>query len=449
MLLALSFAVPATAAQNYTLEPIVLRGDAAPGTATTFSGFELPIAITETGVAFVADLFVPSGSGDAVYADVGAGLQLVALKGTPAPGLPGANIGGVGWVQLNGPGEVVYTASTWDGVNGVDTLYHWANGSATLLLKQGDAAPGPGLSFDGFTAPSLDAAGTVVFLGDVLDGQGSTTHGIFRSASGETTALLWEYAPAPGTGGGQLVSFGPPHLNAAGDVAFAASVANGSVDHGLFKLSGGNVETLVLENDVLPGTGGGSADNLDFSRIGLNATGTVAFVADVLGGNVDRGIFAISAGVVAPVALEGDPAPGTTGAVFDFLRRHIALDDASKVAYRADLSGGTETQGLFRGDQAVALIGEPLPGTGGGSVGVMSERPAMTGSGGTGFETAIFQGVGGRGLFRATPSTPAVPSLPASGAVALALLLAGCGSRRLARGFEKGVCESTSRSGTS
>lgn len=430
--LALWLAPPATAAQNHTLTPIVLRGEAAPGTASTFLDFELPFSITENGAAFVADLSGINGGNDAVYADVGAGLELVALSGAPAPGFPGASYADLGRVQLNASGKVVYYGSTWDGVTGDEALFRWASGNTTVLLKEGDAAPSPGIVFASFNSPSLDDAGVVVFWGDTDEvGVGSYQEGIFELSGGVVTALVWGDDTAPGTGGGEFGSLGAPHLNAAGDVAFAATVTGGSAQHGIFRASGGALEALVLQGDVLPGTGGGTADWLDFSRIDMNAAGTVAFVADVVGASVVRGVFTISAGVITPVALNGDVAPGSGGAVFDFLRRNVAIDEAGEVAYRSDLSGGSASQGLFRGGTAVALLGEPLPGTGGGFVGTMSERPAMTASGATGFKTNVFQGVGGSGLFRGTPPVPAVPGLSPWAAGALALLLASWGAHRL------------------
>jgi len=429
---ALALAGPATAVQNHTLSPIAIRGAPAPETATTFAGFELPISITDSGVAFVANLTSVSGSGDAVYAELGSGLQLVALAGTPAPGIPGMTLVDVKMARLNAAGSVVYVAATWDGIDGVEALYRWTGGAPTVLVKTGDPAPGPGLSFSGLNVPSQNDAGDVAFVGQTDDAQGSYLEGIFELSGGVVTPRVWEETTAPRTGDGTLRSFGSPVLNASGDLAFAASVSGGSVDDGLFRISGGILETLVLEGDVLPGTGGGTADWLTFSRIDMNAAGTVAFVADVVGGSVDRGIFTISGGVISPVALEGDPAPNAGGAVFDFLRRHIAIDDAGEVAYRADLTGGSASQGLFRSDAAVALIGEPLPGTGGGSIGTMSEQPATSAAGAVGFQANIFQGVGGWGLFRATPNPEAVPTLPAFTGAALAILLAGLGARRLA-----------------
>jgi len=214
-------------------------------------------------------------------------------------------------------------------------------------------------------------------------------------------------------------------------VAFRAGVIGGAADEGIFRVSGGALETLVLACDVLPGTGGGTADWLTFSRIDLDASGRVAFVADVVGGSVARGVFTIHGGVIQPVALEGEPAPGVPGASFDFLRRNVAIDAVGRVAYVADLAGGGVGQGLFRGNAAVALAGDPLPGTGGGSVGGISERPAIGAQGHVGFEARIFQGVGGRGLFRATPPAPPVPASSAGLRVLLALLLAALGARRL------------------
>jgi hypothetical protein len=428
---------PAARAQDFALAPLVLKGDAAPGTGTTFSAFTLPVSVSDAGFAFVADLAGFGGSSqDAIFADAGSGLTLIAKVGDPAP-VPGGATFTYFWTpSLNAAGEAVFHAGYSNG-SYLQGLFRWSAGTITPVLLQGDPAPGAGLTFDQFTSyPSQNAPGDVAFVAQVLDETGSSATGIFLWSEGSTSALVWEYTDVPGLGGVQYNSLSEPVLNDAGQVAFVSSLS-GPDSYGIFRITAGTTDTLWLQLDPLPGTGGGIApSNIHVGRIGLNASGDVAFRTIVNGGSVGEGVFRISGGGVAPVALLGEAAPGT-GGTYSYLYPGPVIDALGHVTFVALVTGGSLNNGLFAGDGGsvwpVALYLDPLPGTGGGMLSGPSQGLAVSAGRHVGFDTQIWQGVASEGLFRATPLPPApVPALGPWAGGALVLLLGALGARRLA-----------------
>ena len=132
---------------------------------------------------------------------------------------------------------------------------------------------------------------------------------------------------------------------------------------------------VALIGEPAPGAGGGTlrfdvnAMPLDAARI--NGSGEVAFRAVIEGGSADAGVFREAAGAIRRVALAGEPAPGTDGGAFDSFAKP-SIDAAGNVYFRAVISGGSVSTGIFRVDPAgvatvVVLPGQAAPDTGGGT----------------------------------------------------------------------------------
>jgi hypothetical protein len=110
------------------------------------------------------------------------------------------------------------------------------------------------------------------------------------------------------------------------------------------------------------------------AELAINNDGAVAFGALVAGGPIPHGIFLRSDTTHRAVALPGDPAPGT-GGVYAFpdnlWLRFKGLSDAGAVIFEADVSGGSTYEGIFvddaGSDSAVALPDDPAPHVSGGS----------------------------------------------------------------------------------
>jgi len=231
---------------------------------------------------------------------------------------------------------------------------------------------------------SLPFAGGPAAAGGILPGFYASTAGkiaftafpegapleqsVFRATGGNIEAIASPGDPAPGTGGavfGYLFGLG---VDADGDVLFYANDCAGPCYEGLFLSTPTGVVPVVLTGEAAPGTGGGSFSGLDFGSAAFDGAGGVAFEASVSGGSTGGGVFLASGGQIAPIALEGDAAPGGAGdSFFGFLGR-VGVNAAGRVVFSALLDASNGPSGVFLhepgGLRAVALTGEPAPGGG-------------------------------------------------------------------------------------
>jgi hypothetical protein len=164
-------------------------------------------------------------------------------------------------------------------------------------------------------------------------------------------------------------------LNDAGQVAFRAiSQVTPTVQRpALFVGSGTTAPAKLLALDD-PGPGSSTVDGIPL-RFQINNAGQVAWVAGLTSGN--QGVFlGVAGGAQNPVAVTGDPAPGSGGGVFSRFREpNIELNNSGQVAFWAEISGAPATSGYFLGSATAPplvrlLEGQPLPG--GGTAGFLS-----------------------------------------------------------------------------
>ncbi|MCS6805606.1 MAG: hypothetical protein RMM98_11505 [Acidobacteriota bacterium] len=161
-------------------------------------------------------------------------------------------------------------------------------------------------------------------------------------------------------------------MNNTGAVAFRASLTGGRASSGIFVSSGGVITPVVLSGQVAPGTGGGRFSN--FGAPSINDHGSIVFQASIEGGSRGQGLFIARNGTIRPIALTGEIAPGTAGKTFiSFFQPLINNNDA--VAFQATLPSRAPNPFSFEerlflavGDMIlpVALQGQEAPGTGGG-----------------------------------------------------------------------------------
>jgi hypothetical protein len=294
---------------------------------------------------------------------------------------------------------------------GVALLPAAAGAAIRTVALAGDPAPGTGggtfeLPAWGFTdpvKPAVSETGRVAFVSGVSGG--SADFGIFLDADGALTAVAVEGGSSPPPAGGTFHLLFAPVIDASGEtVAFGASLSGGAASGGLFVASGGTITPRVLSGDVAPGTGG--ATFVDFGAGGIDASGNVVFNASLSGGPEHIGTFAVSpAGMVTPIAVVGDTAPGTGGATYTYIFR-LQGNDAGDVVFEASLSGFGA--GVFfasgGGVVPVALRGATAPETGGGTY-HLPNSPSVADDGGVAFAASVAGGSTFEGSFRAEGGT--------------------------------------------
>jgi hypothetical protein len=168
---------------------------------------------------------------------------------------------------------------------------------------------------------------------------------------------------------------------------------------------------VARDGDPAPGTGGQLA-SVGISGAVFGGPGEVAFVASWDGPSPGSGIFLASGGVVsAPLVSSLDVAPGTGGASF---AQFSGLDRnaAGTLAFTASYGGGSLSErGVFRleggGLTAVALVGGAAPGTGGGSYAGFEPltNRSLDASGEIAFRATLAGGSAAQGIFRSSGSS--------------------------------------------
>jgi hypothetical protein len=195
------------------------------------------------------------------------------------------------------------------------------------------------------------------------------------SAHAEIVPLVLSEEVAP-DGNGTFSTFGLPTLNANGQVA-VVGVLTGTQSppndtRGIYLLDGQSVTQLVRGGDPAPDGNGVFSDTFSYDgnlieRLALNASGTVAFLAQLdgtAGGSTfdDSGLFTANASGVTQLVRLGDPAPDGNGVFgpqdptsIDVSLLPPGIDDSGDatffgVLFETSAGEGSDDEGVFRAD---------------------------------------------------------------------------------------------------
>ena len=322
------------------LEAVVMPGQPAPGTPeeVVFSGVGTVVPVLSgTGrTAVRAGLSGPEvdgSNGGGIWAGPADGLQLVARAGDQAPGLPEGVLFSFFPTDpvINDAGQTAFTANlTGAGVNNSNgwSLFSDGSGALALLAREGDQAAGApvGVAYLILAAPIISSAGQTACWG-LLSGPGvvsSNDRGLW-SGAGSLALIAREGSQAPDTPGGVVFNvIDDPAMNAAGHVAFSASLVGSGVgssnNRGLWAQDASGVLTLIARKgdslEVAPGDfrtiGSGNpslrlvgrSGGQDGRPTGLNDAGQLAVGISFTNGT--SGILVFGAEPLPPGDLDGD-----------------------------------------------------------------------------------------------------------------------------------------------
>lgn len=242
----------------------------------------------------------------------------------------------------------------------------------TLLVREGDPAPGPpaGVVFGPIISASINDTGRVVFRAQLLglEPAGATLRGYFSIKDGTTRLIAYDGQTLLDTDGAQyqIATVDEPSFAGPNRVLFraalGASPGGGSNDWALFEWTHDGISLLVRRHVHAPGF----AANIEFaSAVGPPASTTpndrAAFQANVgVGGSspLTSVIYASDAEDLAPFVI-GGAAPGLPGVTFS--PYDPVINDNSHVVFQALLSGASvptsDTSALmFKSDAAPQFI---------------------------------------------------------------------------------------------
>jgi hypothetical protein len=416
--------VPADAQITYSL--VAIDSSTNPAVPVPNLAPTLFNAISSKGQAVVlgtsAGTFL-NGKVDGLWAGPPGAAQLLALDGTPAPGVePDAlflifdnfNFQGQDTdYSINSSGQVVLRAALRGSATADNNLGLWvgAPGALQLVARKGSAAPdteagtvfsdiSPGTAV-GLPGPAVNASGQVAFAASLSGPSVNANNGsgIWAGAPGSLRLVL--------RGSGFLAD---PLLNDAGEVAFSTAA-------GIWTGAPGATQLLVRFANPAPGLPGVTLQTLS-GTLAFNNAGQVAFPAILSGTGVvatnNRSLWSASGGSVNLLARTGTQAPGVNaGVVFSDFPGTITLaagtvpvlNGAGQVAFVAKLAGPGVTamndSGIWLATsgnvQLVAREGDPVPGTVDGVTfpSFISTQPALNDKGEIAFlalNTTIFVG---------------------------------------------------------
>ena len=361
--LALGPGAVAHAGEAYVLRPLARTGDAAPGGGSfnRFGQEALPIVapVNARGdVAFFATLS-RGESDEGIFLQRAGRIVTVAREGDRVAGV--GRLSGFGkhpTPALNDAGAVAFAAAVAGG-RAVEGIFTWSAGRVRAVATTGTPVPGmPSTVLAGLDAPAINARGDVVFLATVRRGrEASEAILVFRSGVLRKIAAQGDPAPA----GGSFAAFGPPAINASGQVAFAAVVEGKAVPGGVFVATGDRVQMAVAAGEDTP-IGGIFAKFSE--RIGLNDAGVIAFHGILKFAPVDAAIFVVENGRTRAVSRLGDSAPG--GGTIAHFGLWPVVGPAGAVAFAASIEGGTTPVAILLADATtltrIVAVGDTLPG---------------------------------------------------------------------------------------
>ena len=301
---------------------IAQEGGAAPGTAGAVYSSNLDAsyqytAINRHGSVMFSSLLsggdvVGTTNNGALFSGLPGALSIVRRLGDTV--LPGpVKVSGIGYVQqMDNDGRVIYDAQlSGTGVTGANnySLWFYTPGSgSTLLLREGDPAPGTAGAvfgnpannwYPGMSSTALTRNGKYEFTSDLIGGDvipGLNDRALFAgSASGGVTLVARGGQPAPGTDS-YFWGFSPYYslINEAGDVAFQATLNGGTVDptnnSGIWIKRNGTISLVVRSGAPVAGMPGTTYDTFIGWNMVFNDLGQIIVHGNLLGGDVVPGL---------------------------------------------------------------------------------------------------------------------------------------------------------------
>ena len=316
-----------------------------------------------------------SGGGNSLWThNVATGVtSRVVAEGDPVPVPGGGLLEGVSTTNhlVTRTGDVVFPG-TVRGTFGTH-LFSWSpTGGLSRMVEPGDTLPGTTAAFTSCWFAGLLVApfneDTVVFRGNLNNGG----NGIFLVPrdGGPVVKVVLNTDGAPGGGtftSGSSTTLNYAYINRQGQVAFWGLTSTGT--SGVFIGTAGSPPVEVAATgDTAPGGGTFSAFPLA-GPAGFNDLGQVIFFATVTGGT-GGGFFAGTAdGPVQAIALNGTAAPAGGTYAFTATSKDARTNARGDILFQAPLADGTAGSGLFLRHagtgaiETVALEGQPAPGT--------------------------------------------------------------------------------------
>jgi len=284
---------------------VAAYGDATPGggTFSAFAAGPLPALNAAGHVAFAAQI-AQGRSTEGIFLFGEQGLQVIALAGDDAPGVPAGVLAGFNAPALNDNDEMAFVATVRRGRDTLDVLYFWNGRHLQRLVAEGELLLRIGGTMDRIGEPALNNAGVVAFPAAIL--KGPVLGGIF--VAGARTLHLLVGAGDRTPSGAMVLRFSERAAVDDDDaIAFGAYLGgdDGSRE-AVLRIGSEGLTEIAVEGTAAPG-GGRYAGFGPWPTVAQG--GVTAFIAALDGGLGPLAAFGGTTNDIRPIATMGEMLP--------------------------------------------------------------------------------------------------------------------------------------------
>jgi len=280
-------------------------GDAVPGggTLAEFAAHPLPALNAAGHVAFDAEI-AGGRATEGVFLAGDDGLQVIALAGDDAPGVPTGVLVGFDAPALNDNDELAFVANVRRGRDVLNVLYFWNGRRLQRLVAEGERLLRIGGTMDQIGEPALNNSGVVAFPAAIL--KGPVLGGIFVAGARDLRLLVSAGERAPS--GAMILRFSEHvAIDDEDGIAFGAYLGeSGGSREAVLRTGLDGLAEIAVEGAAAPG-GGRYAGFGPWPTVGPG--GVTAFIAALDGGPGPLAAFAGAADDIKRVATVGEPLP--------------------------------------------------------------------------------------------------------------------------------------------
>ena len=341
---------------------VVTTGQAAP-TGGSFDRFDIasqPIIapVNARGhVAFYASV-IRSKTAEGIFLATGQIFVKVAAVGDAVPG--GGKLSEFAKhpiPSLNDSDKVAFGAAV-AGAHATEGVFVASEGSLQVIALSGNDAPGiPTGTFLEFDSPAINNRDEVAFVATVRRGR-ETLQALYLYSNGKLRKLVAEGDLTPR--GGTFDKFGVPAINNKGVIAFPAVLDHAPMLGGIFVAGTRDLRLLLSVGEVEPN----GAMLVRFSeRVAINDEDNIALGAHLRFGNDNKeAVLLVTPNGPTEIATVGDSAPG--GGTFSAFGPWPSLGSDNMVVFMAGIEGGSGPLALFAagplGLRRITTVGDRL-----------------------------------------------------------------------------------------
>jgi len=170
--------------------------------------------------------------------------RLLLASGWGVPGHSGYVFGPFSHLAMNEAQEIVFLSSLRGAKRDLRAIIRSTGVTFAVVAFEGLRAPVRGTSYESFSAPSLNSAGTVAFAATLKDDVPSSA--VIRVERGVGLAVATSGGAVPGNPGASFQEFSAPVINSEGNILFGARTAGSQPATGLYLWTPRGLQTVAL-----------------------------------------------------------------------------------------------------------------------------------------------------------------------------------------------------------